>query len=76
MKHFNNTAAVNLNQQTNVRKGKGKESLVLLILGIIGVAGLVYVLNASSGKSAFSENQAPNTEYTVAASSNGSTANW
>jgi len=34
---------------------KGKEKLILILIGIIGVAGLVFVLNAKSGKSAFSD---------------------
>ena len=49
MKQSMNTTAV------PARK-KGKESsILLLIIGIIGIAGLVYILNSSSNKSGFSE---------------------
>ena len=30
---------------------------ILLLIGLVGVAGLVYVLNASSGKASFSEKE-------------------
>jgi hypothetical protein len=48
-------------------KNKGSEMLVLLIIGVLGVAGLLYVLNSSSSKSGFSDNiSAPAvTEYVV-----------
>lgn len=48
-------------------KNKGSEMLVLLIIGVLGVAGLLYVLNSSSSKSGFSENIPASTpvEYVV-----------
>lgn len=37
-------------------QSKGKEKFILLLIGLVGAAGLVFVLNANSGKSAFSQN--------------------
>ena len=42
-----------------VSQSKGKEKFILLLIGLVGAAGLVFVLNANSGKSAFSQNTAP-----------------
>ncbi|MBK7337534.1 MAG: hypothetical protein IPJ00_15830 [Saprospirales bacterium] len=36
-------------------QSKGKEKFILLLIGLVGAAGLVFVLNANSGKSAFSQ---------------------
>jgi hypothetical protein len=41
-------------------KSNGRQMMILLLLGVLGVAGLIYVLNASSSKSAFSDlNETP-----------------
>jgi hypothetical protein len=39
----------------SANQSKGKEKFLLLIIGAIGAAGLIFVLNANSGKSAFSQ---------------------
>jgi hypothetical protein len=62
MKHYNETATVSL---TEGKKGKGKESVILLIIGLVGAVGLIYLLNASSGKSAFSANGVPTSQELV-----------
>ena len=36
---------------------KSKDAFVLLLIAMVGIAGLIYVLNASSGKTGFSERQ-------------------
>ena len=53
MNHTNHSATLNADM-TN-RKSKGRELVVLLIIGVIGAAGLLFVLN-SGEKSAFSDN--------------------
>ncbi len=45
-------------QATTQASGKN-QMLVLLIMGILGVAGLFYVLNSSNDKTGFSEKQQP-----------------
>jgi len=35
---------------------QGREKFILLLIGLIGAAGLIFVLNSNSSKSAFSEN--------------------
>lgn len=50
-----------------VAKGKGKESIILLLIGIIGIAGLVYLFTSSSSKSGFSEIQIEQQIETAAA---------
>jgi len=51
MKHANHS-----NAATASTDSKGKEKMILLLIGLIGAAGLVFVLNSGSGKSAFSQN--------------------
>lgn len=55
-----------MNTATAPARKKGKESSVLLlIIGVIGIAGLVYILNSSSNKSGFSEDLQPKQEQVV-----------
>lgn len=49
--------AIHSNSAT-ATQSKGKEKFILLLIGLVGAAGLVFVLNANSGKSAFSQNVA------------------
>jgi hypothetical protein len=51
MKHANHSNAATVSSES-----KGKEKVILLLIGLIGAAGLVFVLNSGSGKSAFSQN--------------------
>ncbi|MFZ2898951.1 MAG: hypothetical protein WA004_10030 [Saprospiraceae bacterium] len=51
MKHANHSNAATVSTES-----KGKEKVILLLIGLIGAAGLVFVLNSGSGKSAFSQN--------------------
>ncbi len=46
--------------QTTTAQTSGKsQMLVLFVIGILGAAGLFYVLNSSNDKSGFSEQQQP-----------------
>ena len=47
--------AIHSNATFSSSQSNGKEKLILFVIGLIGVAGLVFVLNAKSGKSAFSD---------------------
>ena len=47
--------AIHSNAALSNNQSKGKEKFILLVIGLIGAAGLVFVLNANSGKSAFSD---------------------
>ncbi len=51
MKSANHSNAASISTES-----KGKEKVILLLIGLIGAAGLVFVLNSGSGKSAFSQN--------------------
>lgn len=56
MKHASHSNAATLSES------KGKEKVILFLIGLIGAAGLVFVLNSNSGKSAFSQNDLPGGE--------------
>ena len=55
---------VNHSNEAAISQGKGKEKAILFLIGLIGAAGLVFVLNMNSGKSAFSQNEGPAVERT------------
>ena len=44
------------NPSIDTQKGKSN-MFILLLIGLVGVAGLVYVLNASNGNASFSEKE-------------------
>ncbi|MBR9922679.1 MAG: hypothetical protein GYB31_17750 [Bacteroidetes bacterium] len=46
----------NANPSIDASKGKSN-AFILLLIGLVGVAGLVYVLNSGSGKASLSENE-------------------
>lgn len=47
--------AIHSNAAISSSQSKGKEKLILIVIGLVGIAGLVFILNANSGKSAFSD---------------------
>lgn len=63
MKHYNHSNTATLSTD---RKSKGSQAMILLVIGAIGIAGLIYVLNANSNKSAFSESRPETVTTTVA----------
>ncbi len=46
-------------QATTAQTSGKNQMLVLLVIGILGAAGLFYVLNSSNDKTGFSEKQQP-----------------